>query len=61
MNNSCENCLFYVDVMPDGIICIGGKRTKKISQIKTNCEIWVENTPENAINILDELEKVDLI
>ena len=44
----CDNCLFFVNPMPDTIICIGGKRIKELNNKKTKCKNWVENTPENA-------------
>ena len=47
-NKSCDTCLFYVDSMPDVIICIGGKHVKEYGEMKTNCKKWVENTPKNA-------------
>lgn len=54
---SCDNCLFYVDAMPDIVICVGHKRVKEYSYIKENCKYWVENTPENATMELKKLEK----
>lgn len=48
MKGACESCLFYIDALPDTVICIGGKRTKEYVWTKTNCKKWVENTPENA-------------
>ena len=45
---NCENCLFYVDAMPNSVICVAGKRIKDYARIKQNCKKWVENTPENA-------------
>ena len=45
---NCENCLFYVDAMPDYVICVAGKMIKDYARIKHNCKKWVENTPENA-------------
>lgn len=55
---TCEDCLFYVDSMPDVVICIVGKRIKEYSEIKTNCKKWVENTPENARKELKKLKDV---
>lgn len=55
---TCEDCLFYVDSMPDVVICIGGKRIKEYSEIKTNCKKWVENTPENASKELKKFKDV---
>lgn len=55
MEKSCDTCLFYVDSMPDVIICIGGKRIKEYANMKHNCKNWVENTPENAEK---ELKKI---
>ena len=50
----CDNCLFYVDAMPDNVICIAGKRIKEYSRIQHNCKKWVENTPDNAERWLKE-------
>lgn len=55
---SCDTCLFYVDAMPDVVICIVGKRIKEYYEIKTNCKKWVENTPENARKELKKLKDV---
>lgn len=55
---TCEDCLFYVDSMPDVVICIGGKHIKEYSEIKTNCKKWVENTPENASKELKKFKDV---
>ena len=54
---SCDNCLFYIDAMPDIVICVGHKRVKEYSCIKENCKYWVEDTPENAKRELKKLEK----
>lgn len=53
---SCDNCLFYVDALPDIVICVGHKRVKEYSCIKENCKYWVENTPENADRELKKLK-----
>ena len=45
---TCENCLFYVDAMPDEVICVAWKKTKSYAMMKTNCKRWVENTKDNA-------------
>ncbi len=45
---TCEDCLFYVDSMPDVVICVGHKRVKEYAKIQKKCKVWVENTPENA-------------
>lgn len=54
---SCDTCLFYVNAMPNVIICIGGKRTKEYSEMKTNCKKWVEDTPKNAKEQLELIKK----
>lgn len=54
---SCDTCLFYIDAMPHVVICIGGKRVKKYGEMKTNCEKWVENTPENAKKELKRIKE----
>lgn len=54
---SCENCLFYVDVMPSTVICLGHKRIKEFARIKTNCDKWLENTKENATIVLNKIKK----
>ena len=56
-NKSCDTCLFYVDSMPDVIICIGGKRVKEFVNMKHNCKKWVENTPKNAKEQLELIKK----
>lgn len=45
---TCENCLFYVDAMPDEVICVAWKKTKSYAMMKTNCKRWVEDTQDNA-------------
>ena len=54
---SCDTCLFYIDSMPDVIICIGGKHVKEYGEMKTNCKKWVENTPENAKREMERIKK----
>lgn len=56
LEKSCDTCLFYVDAMPDVIICIGGKRVKEYGEMKTNCKNWV-NTPENAKKELKKIKE----
>lgn len=54
---SCDTCLFYVDSMPDVIICIGGKRIKEFVRMKHNCRNWVKNTTENAREQLKRIKQ----
>lgn len=54
---SCDNCLFYVDALPDIVICVAPKRGKGYSCIKENCKYWVEDTPKNAERELKKLKK----
>ena len=56
---NCENCLFFVNPMPDTIICIRGKRIKELNNKKTNCKNWVENTCENAEKEFKKMEGGD--
>ena len=53
---NCESCLFYVDAMPNLIVCIGGTGIKTYASVRTKCRKWVENTPENADELLKLLE-----
>lgn len=55
----CDNCLFFVNPMPDTIICIRGKRIKKLENEKTDCKNWVENTCENAEKEFKKMEGGD--
>lgn len=48
MEKSCDTCLFYVDAMPDLVICVAGKHVKEYTQVKTDCKRWIEDTAENA-------------
>ena len=57
VEKSCETCLFYVDAMPDVIICIRYKRIKEFANMKHNCKRWVENTPENAKRELKKIKE----
>ena len=57
MEKSCDTCLFYVDAMPDLIICIAGKRTKEYIYMKNDCKKWVENTAANAKEQLEKLKQ----
>ena len=54
---SCDTCLFYIDSMPDVIICIGGKHIKEYVNMKHNCKKWMENTPENAERVLKKIRQ----
>lgn len=54
---SCDTCLFYIDAMPHVVIRFGGKRFKEYARMKTNCENWVENTPENAMRELKKIKE----
>ena len=55
IEKSCDTCLFYIDSMPDVIICIGGTRIKEYVNMKHNCKNYVENTAENARQELKKL------
>ena len=57
MEHTCETCLFYVDAMPDIVICVTGKRFKEYLRPKNNCKKWVENTAHNAKEQLKLIKK----
>ena len=54
---SCDTFLFYIDSMPDVIICIGWKHIKEYVNMKHNCKKWMENTPENAERELKKIKQ----
>ena len=57
MEKSCDNCLFYVDAMPDVVICVAGKHVKEYAYMKKNCKKFLENTTENAKEQLKKLKE----
>ena len=57
MEKSGDTCLFYINSMPDVIICIGGKHIKEYVNMKHNCKKWMENTPENAERELKKIKQ----
>lgn len=48
MNRTCENCLFFVEPYSTLMLCIGGRGTYELKNVKTDCKRWVEDTKENA-------------
>lgn len=54
---ACDTCLFYVDAMPHIVICVGHKRIKEYSSMRSDCKFWLENTPENAKRELTKIHE----